>query len=144
MRLLDCLGGNSRGVPGYFDPAADINIFKAFGDYVVRLSQEWSAESDPLAISLLAAARLLSGDLMAAEVILDHLPASAVKLDHGASSCSVMPLYALSSALALPPDVSDTSRWTAGSAEQAALRAWLAKHREQLHWVEGTGTYQIR
>jgi hypothetical protein len=139
--VLDCLGGNSPRAPGYFEPAASSNIFNAFSDYVAQVSREWAAASDAATISLIAAARFLTGDLAAADAIIDHLPATAFKLDHGAGICLVMPLYALSTALPLPADLKDTRRWLAGSAEQAALRAWLAAHRDKLRWVEADGVY---
>jgi len=140
LRVLDCLGGNSR-FSGYFEPAADADLYKAFADYVAQMSQQWAAETQPVLISLLAAGRLLAGDLAAADVILDHLPAEAFKLDHGAGICIVMPLYALSTSLPLPASLRDTDRWVAGSAEQAALRTWLAEHRDKLRWVEADGVY---
>src|SRR5215831_9622457 len=116
--------------------AADRDIFAAFGYHVARLSQQWADASDPITISLIAAARFLCGDIAAAEVILDHLPVDAFKLDHGAGICLVAPLYALSATLPLPAQLKDTNRWLAGSTEQTALRAWLAEHRGKLRWVE--------
>jgi hypothetical protein len=141
LRVLDCLGGNSPHAPGYFEPAADSNIFDAFGAYVAQVSRQWAGASDAATVSLIAAARFLTGDLAAAYAIVDHFPAKAFKLDHGAGICLVMPLYALMTALPLPTDLKDTRRWLAGSAEQAALRAWLAEHRDQLRWVEADGVY---
>jgi hypothetical protein len=144
LRVLDCLGGNSPHAPGYFAPAADGNIFDAFGNYVAQVSQQWAAASDAATVSLIAAARLLTGDLAAADVIVDHLPAKAFKLDHGAGICQVAPLYALSTALPLPADLKDTRRWLAGSAEQSALRTWLAEHRDKVRWIEADGVYLAR
>jgi hypothetical protein len=143
LRLLECLGGNSPRAPGYFAPAADVDIFTAFRQYVDRLSEQWKSEPDPHAVSLLAAARLLTGDLSAAGVILDHLPAKATKVDHGAGICLVMPLFALSTAVPLPPDLTDTRRWLDASAEQTAVRAWLTHHRDDLRWVEDAGEYRL-
>jgi hypothetical protein len=120
--MLDCLGGNSPHAPGDFEPAADSNIFNAFGKYVAQVSRQWAAASEAATILLIAAARFLTGDLAAADVIVDHLPAKALRLDHGAGICLVIPLYALSAALPLPADLKDARRWLAGSAEQAALR----------------------
>ena len=144
LRVLDCLGGNSPHAPGYFEPAAESNVFNAFSEYVAQVSRQWVAASDPATISLIAAARFLTGDLAAADAIIDHLPPRAFKLDHGAGICLVVPLYALSTALPLPADLKDTSRWVAGSAEQAALRAWLTAHRDHLRWVEADGAYLPR
>lgn len=145
LRLLDCLGGNSPRAPGYFAPDADADVLAAFRRYVARMSELGRAEIDPHAVSLLAAARLLAGDLSAAGVILDHLPARAIELDHGAGFCLVVPLHALSTALPLPEDLTDTRRWLAGSAEQAALRAWLSLHQhgDDLRWVEAAGEYRL-
>jgi hypothetical protein len=55
-------------------PPADADIFEAFADHVRQLSQLFAAETDPLTVSLLAAGRLLTGDLAAADVIIDNLP----------------------------------------------------------------------
>jgi hypothetical protein len=92
LRVLDCLGGNNSGALGYFEPAADADIFAAYDAYVARMSEQFAADPYPLTISLLAAGRLLTGDLAAAGVILDYLPAEAVKLDHGAGICLVTPV----------------------------------------------------
>jgi len=143
LRVLDCLGGDSRFGPGYFEPAPDVDIFDAFRAYVARMTEVWAAESHPLSLSLPAAGRLLTGDLTAADVILDHLPAEPYKLDHGAGICWVTPQYALNAALPLPADLTDTDRWLAGSPEQAALRRWLAGHRDQLQWIEADGVYSL-
>jgi hypothetical protein len=70
------------------------------------------------------------------------LPAQAIELDHGAGICLVMPLYALSTALPLPATLRETKHWVQGSPEQAALRAWLAEHREKLQWAETEGVYR--
>jgi hypothetical protein len=143
LRLLECLGGNTPHAAGYFVPPVDGDIFSAFRQYVDQLSDRWAGELDPHAVSLLAAARLLTGDLSAAAVILDHLPAKATKLDHGAGICLVMPLFVLSTALPLAEDLTDTSRWLAGSTEQASLRAWLAEHGDDRHWVDAAGEYHL-
>ncbi len=144
LRLLGCLGGDIPSAPGYFDPAPDADVFSAFRDYVARLSQTWSTETDPLSISLLAAARFLTGDLDAAMTILDHLPAKTVKLDHGAGYCVVMPQTALRAALPLPPASADINHWLAGSTAQDQLRGWLVANRELLVWNETDGVYRLK
>jgi hypothetical protein len=142
LRLLECLGGNDRRLSGYFAPGAG-DIFTEFREYVRGLSARWEREDDPITVSLVAAARLLTGDLSAADVIVDHLPARATKLDHGAGICLVAPLHATSASLPLPTDLIDTSRWLAGSQEQVALRAWLAQHRDRLRWDEVAAAYRL-
>jgi hypothetical protein len=144
IRVLDCLGGNNKRAPGYFEPPVDVDIFKAFATYVAQVSHLRAGDAHPLTTCLLAAGRLLTGDLAAADVVLDHLPTEAVRLDHGAGICLVTPLYALSVVLPLPAGLRNTDRWVAGSAEQAALRAWLAKHRNELRWIEAEGLYLPR
>jgi len=140
-RVIECLGGNSRLVRGaYFDPAADIDILDAYRAYVARMS----ASLEPLNMALLAAGRLLTGDLTAADVILDHLPAETYRLDQGAGICWVTPQNALKAALPLPSHLQDIDRWLAGSAEQAALRAWLGGHRGRLRWFDPPGFYLPR
>lgn len=142
LRALDCLGGNTPQTAGYFVPAADITIFAAFRDHAVRLSQQWHAESDPMTVSLLAVARLLCGEIAAADVILDRLPAQPVRRDHGAGRCLVLPVQALAAVLPLPPELADSSRWLAGSPAQADMRAWLNVHRGTLRWDETGSVYR--
>jgi hypothetical protein len=141
LRLLSCLGGDEPRAPGYFVVPEGRDVFAAFGDHVSRLAKEWADERDPQVVSLLAAAKLLTGDIAAAEVIIDSLPAKAAVLDHGAGYCLAMPVVVLSTALPLPPELSDTRRWTAASAEQRDLRAWLIECRADLRWDEAAGQY---
>lgn len=143
LRVLACLGGHDPRVPGYFDVAEDVDVLAAFRAYVERLAQRWASERDPVAVSLLAAGRLLAGDLSAAATILDHLPAQAFALDHGAGICVVVPLHALSAALPLPEDLRDTRQWVAGAPQPRALRAWLDDHRAELRWIDGAGVYRL-
>jgi hypothetical protein len=143
LRLLGCLGGDSPTMPGYFDPAPDTDIFEAFRHYVASMSQKWAAETDRITISLLAAARVLTGDLDSAETIIDHLPVKAFKLDHGAGYCVVMPQTVLKTSLPLPSELTDIDCWLADSAEQSELRKWLKQHRDKLFWDEKNGIYQF-
>lgn len=141
LRLLDCLGGNSPKAPGYFDPSHDSDVFAAYTAYLSDLSSRWASETDPIFVSLLAAGRLLTGEIAAAQVIVDLLPIEAFKTDHGAGYCVVAPLQALESALPLPSELTDIARWIAGSPEQAALRLWLSDHTDKLDWSESEAVY---
>jgi hypothetical protein len=142
LRILDCLGGNSSFAPGYFAPSPETNVFEAFTAHVSRLSQQWATETDSSVILLLAAARLLTGDPSAADVIVDRFPAKMFDLDHGSGICLLAPFHAMSAALPLPADLKDTTRWLAGSPEQAALRQWIVRNREALHWIEKDAAYR--
>jgi hypothetical protein len=144
VEVFECLGGNFRSQPSYFALPADTDIFAAFRAFIAHVTQLYASDTNPLTISLLAAARLLTGDLAAADVILDHLPPDDFKLDHGAGRCLMVPLYTLSATLPLPTDMKRTDRWLAYAHEPAALRAWLAEHREKLRWVEVQGVYLPR
>lgn len=143
LRLLDCLGGDSRWAPGYFDPPPNSDIFSAFAAHVRHLSARWADEADPLAVSLLAAGRLMIGDIAAARTIVDHLPVEAFEPDHGAGYCVTAPLDALNATLPLPDDLRDTKRWVADSPEQERLRAWLDGHERRLRWLEEDGVYRL-
>jgi hypothetical protein len=142
--VFECLGGNSPIAPAYFECLDDTDIFEVFHAFVARTSQLCAGDTYPLTISLLAAARLLTGDLAAADAILDHLPPEDFKLDHGAGICVVAPLRVLCAALPLPADLKPTDRWLAGLPEPTALRAWLAGHRDKLRWLEAQGVYLPR
>jgi hypothetical protein len=141
--VLGCLGGDSPQQPHYFDPAPDEDVLEAFRRFVARLVEQWRDESDPRTVSLLAAARLLTGDLDAADDILKHLPAEPVRLDHGAGQCLVAPAHALASSVPWPAECADTSRWRAGSPEHAALTRWLEANRSKLAWRETDGVYEL-
>jgi hypothetical protein len=154
LRVLDCLGGNDervgRSFPPvgrYFVPAPDENIFDAFRAWVAQESKRGAETTAAFWILLLAAGRLLTGDLTAADVILSHLPAEPYKTDHGAGYCYLAPLEALRDALPLPAELRNTVRWVLrwleGSPEQAAVRAWLVEHRDMLRWVEVDGLYVL-
>jgi hypothetical protein len=107
------------------------------------MSETWTNESDPLVVSLLAAARLLTGDLDAAEIIVDHLPLKSFQVDHGAGYCVVLPQSVLCTSLPLPADLTDIDRWLAGSKSQAALRTWLKTNHERLSWSEKNSVYHL-
>ncbi len=141
--LLDCLGGHTPQAPGYFEPDAGLSIFAAFGRHVAELGRQPAFASDAMTALLLAACRLLTGELAAAELIVENLPVAAHQGRFGQRYCPLMPFRTLSAALPLPPDLADPDRWLAGSAEQAALRAWLTEHHDRLRWVEADGTYVV-
>ena len=142
--LLECLGGSSPRFPGYFVPAEDIDTFTAYRDHVMRLSQQWQAEPiEPMVVSLLAASRLLCGELAAADLILDHLPTQPHEHDKSIRYCPVLPVRAMAAALPLPPALKENcSRcWLAGSLIEAEVRAWLDARRNTLQWDEANGVY---
>ena len=139
--VLDCLGGHTRQAPGFLEPVVGADIFAAFRHHVDELSQQAAFQADPLTALLLATGRLLTGDLAAADFILDHLPTQAPKLRFGQRHCPLMPFRTLGAALPLPPELADTDRWLDGSPEQEALRTWLATNRDALRWIEAEGAY---
>ena len=143
LRLLGCLGGDSPTMPGYFEPEPAADIFAAFRDYVARMTQVWASETDRMTLSLLAAARVLTGELGAADIIIDHLPDKAFKLDHGAGYCVVMPQTVLCASLSLPSELTDIDCWLAGSEVQATLRLWLKDNQGKLFWDENKGVYRF-
>lgn len=143
LRLLGCLGGDSPIMPGYFNPDPDRDIFEAFHHYVASMSLKWAAETDRITISLLAAARVLTGDLASAEAIIDQLPIKTNKLDHGMGYCIVMPQTVLKTSLPLPAELPDIYRWLADSSEQSALRIWLKQNHDKLIWDEKNAVYQF-
>ena len=143
LRLLGCLGGDSPTMPGYFNPDPDMDIFEAFRHYVASMSQKWAVETDRITISLLAAARVLTGDLDSAEAIIAQLPINTNKVDHRAGYCIVMPQTVLKTSLPLPAELTDINRWLANSSEQSALRIWLKQNHDQLFWDEKNAVYQF-
>jgi hypothetical protein len=144
LRILDCFGGNEPRAPGYFDLQPDEDIFTAFREYAERMSRNWINETDPTTVPLLAAARLLSGELNAADIIIANLPAEMPSIDHGAGFCITAPQHSLSTALPIPPKLSDIRLWTAGSTMQSSLQVWLDSNRKNLQWNNLEGVYQYR
>lgn len=143
FRLLDCLGATQPRSAGYLAPDPAVDPFLAFRSHIAALSRLWAAEPHEQTASLLAAARLLSGDLAEADAIIDRFPARPYEPDHGHGYCNVAHLNALSAALPLPVELKDVPRWVAGSRDQTALRAWLTEHRKRLRWVETDGVYVL-
>jgi hypothetical protein len=144
LRILGCLGGDTRQLPQYFDPQPGENVLEAFERFVERMVRQHGGEqADSLTISLLATGRLLSGDLSGADDILDHLPAAPPQRDHGAGHCLNAGAAALSAVLPLPAAWSDSSRWLAGSPERAELQRWLEAHRAELTWRRAEGVYTL-
>jgi hypothetical protein len=119
-------------------------VWVAFRAFVQRLVAAAGGESDPRTKSLLATGRLLTGDLSGADEIIENLPAAPFKRDHGMGHCLAAPADTLAVVLPLPAALSPPARWLAGSAEQAALRTWLAENRDQLEWREREGDYVFR
>lgn len=144
LRITSCLGGDMPRLPQYFDPSLGEDVFGAFRSFIGRMVQRTASASDAATRSLIGAGRLLTGDLSGADEVIDHLPAEPYALDHGAGYCLVAPAQALKAALpALPGELHDTSRWLSGSSEQAALRAWLARHRSAFVWDEARAIYLL-
>jgi hypothetical protein len=141
VRIFTCLGGDMEGLPSYFVPPEEVDIYEAFRMFVTREWGRWGDTTDPLSMSLLAAARLLIGDVAAADLIVDHLPAEPLSISVG--KCLRAPHHALAVALPLPQHLKDTQRWAQGTPEQAGLRAWLAEHRDRLRWFEQDGVYRL-
>ena len=142
-RLIDCLGGNTPLAAGYFDVGDATNVFASFREYAARMCKEWGSEPDAMSQSLLATARLLCGEIQAADDILQCLPAVAPQRHHGAGYCAVLPQTALRACVPLPAELADSTRWLAGSAEQAALRLWFKENRDRLEWHELEGIYRL-
>lgn len=141
LRLLYCLSGPRQAVR--FDPTPDADIFAAFRDYVDRLSHAWAGFQEPIAISILAAAKLLCGDLAAADAVLDQLPAEPHKLPHyGQFYVMLLPQRIFAAVFPLPADLRDPHYWLQGSPEQAVLRSWLASNRARLVWSEADAVYR--
>jgi hypothetical protein len=143
MRVLECLGGNDRFAAGYFSIDATQDLFVEFRNHVARLNDQWASEKDPLTRNLLAAGRLVIGDVDAAYEILDRSPAAEIKLDHGAGSCTVVPFATIAAVFPLPRELSDSRKWYIDSPALEALRGWLQQHRDLLSWSESDGVYRL-
>jgi hypothetical protein len=147
LRIVSCLGGDQPRSPhaaawtaarrGASDP---ISAFRMFAEHV---HQACVSVTDPRVRSLVAAARLLAGNIGAAQDIVDHFPEHPPRTDHGAGYCLTAPSQALLHALPLPPDLQNTERWAAGSPEQARLHAWLRANGATLAWHPVEGKYTL-
>lgn len=134
LRTLNCTAGWNPKAFGYFNPPEDINVFTAYHNHIARLSTKWRDDDYPG--GLLPAMRLLSGDLSAAEQILDGLPSEPYEVDHGAGYCLVLAQRAMAHILPLSETLKErpVQTWLAGSQAQADVRAWLKEHRDKLRW----------
>jgi hypothetical protein len=119
------------------------DVFAAFRDFAQRMRRASVAETNGLVVSLVAAARLLAGEIEGAAIIVECLPAQPHRSDHGAGYCLVAPVAALRQALPLPADLEETKRWCAGTEDQARLRAWIQEHQARLVWQEREGRYTL-
>lgn len=143
-RLLTCLGADLPHSPSYAEPDASADPFAYYRHFVRDLNTQWAAATDRATVVILAAARLLDGEIGAARVVAVHFPEHPIRTDHGAGICLVAPFYALASALPLPEALRDTSAWLAGSPQQTALLAWLDERATSLRWNESAGVYEFR
>ena len=126
-------------------PPPDEDIFVAYRIYIAQVTDSLGDYvDDPGWRPLIAALRLLAGDIDAADAIIDALPVEPIVLDHGAGHCLVAPYDALASALPLPEDLKKHPRvWTRGSIAERRLRDWLAGCRERLVWDDATAAYRL-
>lgn len=151
--IVDCLGGNGRFTPVRFAPEAQSDVqpldqpgprhLAAYRAYIQSLAQLTPPATQPITQLLLAAGRLLLGELGQAGQIIDSFPSEPYRLDHGAGYCNTAHLAALRAALPLPGNLQQPAQWTAGSPEQSAIRAWLATHHARLRWLEPQGAYLV-
>ena len=109
FRILDCMGGNDNHSPDFFQAAPGQDIVEAFEDHFRRLCRKEGYLSHRGTRLLLTAARLLSGDMTAADVIIDELPVERIRLDHGSGYCKTAHLVALAAAVPLPKELQDTN-----------------------------------
>jgi hypothetical protein len=143
LRILSCLGGDTHVMPQYFaTPGPDEDLFAAYRAFVRDMVERVRGEED--AYSLVAAARLVTGDLSAADDILNTLRAERFEPEHNTGFCVVIASTALGQVLPLPQEIAKPQpNYVAGSAEEAALRTWLAAHRDRLTWNEVEGLYSL-
>ena len=141
FRILECIGGNDTRSAVFFDLPPGKDIIDAFETYFAALNQRDGFLAHRGTRLLLSAASLLSGNLGAADTILDELPAELIRLDHGSGYFLTAHLVALAVAVPFPENLRDTNEWLAGSATQNALRSWLAANRDTLRWNKIEGKY---
>jgi hypothetical protein len=145
LRIFSCLGGDVSHLPQYKPIGPDEDAFDAFRSFVRQLIARSSATPlDPLTKSLLAAGRLLIGEIDAADEILDALPQVPFARDHGMGHCLIAAVEILAAVVPLPAAAMPPAMWCAGSAEQAEAKAWLASHRDRLVWRELDCEYALR
>ncbi len=141
--ILDCLGANMPRAPGWLDLSAGADIFSVYRGHVAALSSNAAWLSDRDTMLMLAAARLLTGAVDAAALIVSDLPEHAPTLRFGQRHCPLMPVRTLAAALPLPGHLGPPEGWLIGSAQQALLRQWLTDHSDALRWHEPDGIYTL-
>lgn len=139
--VVDCLGGNGRFTPVRFVVGSDDDHVAAFRTFVTGLLALPGGEAAPGMGALLAAGRLLLGEIGAAGRIVDRFPMEPFRVDHGAGYCNGAHLTALRWAVPLPEALRDVGRWVVGSAEQAGIREWLRQFGAGLRWGEREGRF---
>ncbi len=141
--LLDCLGANTPQAPGYLEVPPGADVLAVYQDYVAELSRTAAYQADPTTMLLVAAARLLTGEISWATTVLERLPTAPPAQRFGQRYCPLMPYRTLLAVLPLPKELTNLDRWIAGSPEQAALLAWLARHGGQLQWRPAEARYVL-
>jgi hypothetical protein len=131
-RVLACMSAHNPRVPAYFDPPATRPLHDALRNHLQQLYSRY--ESDSVARLFPAAGLLTFGQLEMAEVVLQSLPAEAVRLDHGAGWCRLLPYRVVADLLPLPEELRDPVQWVEGTPQAEALRSWFARQRDRLRW----------
>jgi hypothetical protein len=141
--VLFCLGADREGSVGYFKVDPKFDIIQQYEDHIFRLSAFWTNTDGHWAQLALSAGRLLCGRVTEADSLIGAVSDAKGMDPHAKGRCILMPFRVCAAALPLPEALRDTRRWIAGSAEQAALRSWLAEHRDRLIWDRAAGVYRF-
>ncbi len=107
------------------------------------LEKLYAVENHHSIRSLLSAGRLLCGSVDEADWLVENFLEPVRLGEPGKGRCRYVPFRALSGALPLPADLQYTTRWLAGSPEQAAVRTWLTRHKSKLQWDRTEGVYRF-
>lgn len=143
QRVVACLFGDMASYGHMFDPEGQTSVLEAFREFVLDRQTRWSSSTELFHHAIVAAGRLLTGDLSGADRIIELLPERAHVTEHGAGKCLLLPSRVLKSVLPLPSDLGNPDSWIAGSHEQAVLRTWLEQQRGRLHWLAAEAEYRL-
>jgi len=136
---LECNRPIHLPVPEELDDSSSASLFLSLLHYFENVYAETSQPAGPESargyLPWIASALLLCGRLEMMEVILDNLTRASYQTDHYCGQCNLLPYFAISRALPIPPTICACSL-ASGRIDIQAARKWFHANRDRLEWSE--------